>query len=90
MTYTVDIFSLRQSSSFTTYFGPEAQFFLFSDVRFDQTSNSGYYFLDSDEGVWNTGADRGGKNLGYRPRYKEVISRCRHSTRCRMCARRSC
>jgi glutamine synthetase len=55
----------------TAYFGPEAEFFLFSDVRFDQTSNSGYYFLDSDEAVWNSGADRGGKNLGYRPRYKE-------------------
>ena len=40
-------------------------------MRFDQTSHSGYYFLDSDEGIWNSGADRGGKNLGYRPRYKE-------------------
>jgi glutamine synthetase len=55
----------------TAYFGPEAEFFLFNDVRFDQTSNSGYYFIDSDEGIWNSGADRGGKNLGYRPRYKE-------------------
>jgi glutamine synthetase len=55
----------------TAYFGPEAEFFLFNDVRFDQTSNSGYYFVDSDEGIWNSGADRGGKNLGYRPRYKE-------------------
>ena len=55
----------------TAYFGPEAEFFLFNDIRFDQTSNSGYYFIDSDEGIWNSGADRGGKNLGYRPRYKE-------------------
>lgn len=55
----------------TAYFGPEAEFFLFSDVRFDQTSHSGYYFLDSDEGIWNSGADRGGGNLAYRPRYKE-------------------
>jgi glutamine synthetase len=54
----------------TAYFGPEAEFFLFNDVRFDQTSHSGYYFLDSDEGIWNSGAN-GGKNLGYRPRYKE-------------------
>src|SRR6266487_3711282 len=55
----------------TAYFGPEAEFFIFNDIRFDQTSNSGYYFIDSDEGIWNSGADRGGKNLGYRPRYKE-------------------
>jgi glutamine synthetase len=53
------------------YFGPEAEFFIFNDIRFDQTSNSGYYFIDSDEGIWNSGADRSGKNLGYRPRYKE-------------------
>jgi len=55
----------------TAYFGPEAEFYIFNDIRFDQTSNSGYYFIDSDEGIWNSGADRGGKNLGYRPRYKE-------------------
>jgi glutamine synthetase len=55
----------------TAYFGPEAEFFLFNNIRFDQTSNSGYYFIDSDEGIWNSGADNGGKNLGYRPRYKE-------------------
>jgi glutamine synthetase len=55
----------------TAYFGPEAEFFLFNDVRFDQTSHSGYYFLDSDEGVWNTGAVREGGNKGYRIRHKE-------------------
>jgi len=55
----------------TAYFGPEAEFFLFNDVRFDQTPNSGYYFLDSDEAIWNSGRDNGGKNLGYRPRAKE-------------------
>lgn len=60
----------------TAYFGPEAEFFLFSDVRFDQNSHSGYYFLDSDEGIWNSGADRGGKNLAYRPRYKEGYFPC--------------
>lgn len=55
----------------TSYFGPEAEFFLFNDVRFDQTSNSGYYFLDSNEGIWNTGAVREGGNMGYRVRNKE-------------------
>src|SRR5436853_5288453 len=44
----------------TAYFGPEAEFFIFNDIRFDQTSHSGYYFIDSDEGIWNSGADQGG------------------------------
>ena len=34
----------------TCFIGPEAEFFIFDDVRFDQTPNSGYYFLDSIEG----------------------------------------
>jgi glutamine synthetase len=55
----------------TAYFGPEAEFFIFDDVRFDQTNNSGFYQIDSDEGVWNTGRNEGGKNLGYKPRHKE-------------------
>ena len=51
-------------------FGPEAEFFIFDDVRFDQTHNSGYYYVDSVEGRWNSGRDEG-PNLGYKPRYKE-------------------
>ncbi|MCL4394054.1 MAG: type I glutamate--ammonia ligase [Chloroflexi bacterium] len=54
-----------------SYWGPEAEFFIFDNVRFDQTTHSGYYFIDSDEGVWNSGRDEGTKNLGHRPRYKE-------------------
>ncbi|RMD75924.1 MAG: glutamine synthetase, partial [Lentisphaerae bacterium] len=54
----------------TPFFGPEAEFFIFDDVRFDQNEHSGYYFLDSIEGRWNTGRDEG-PNLGYKPRYKE-------------------
>ena len=54
----------------TAFFGPEAEFFIFDDVRFDQNENSGYYFVDSVEGRWNTGADEM-PNLGYKPRYKE-------------------
>lgn len=52
------------------YFGPEAEFFIFDDIRFDQNEHSGYYFLDSVEGRWNTGRDEN-PNLGYKPRYKE-------------------
>ncbi len=54
----------------TAFFGPEAEFFIFDDIRFDQTSHSGYYYLDSIEGAWNTGRDEK-PNLGYKPRYKE-------------------
>jgi glutamine synthetase len=57
-----------------SYWGPEAEHFIFDSARFDQTSNSGYYFVDSDEGIWNSGSEKslkGGPNLAYRPRYKE-------------------
>jgi glutamine synthetase len=55
----------------TIYVGPEAEFFIFDDVRFDQTVNSGYYYVDSVEGRWNSGRKEDGGNLGYKPRYKE-------------------
>jgi len=54
----------------TVFFGPEAEFFVFDDVRFDSKPNSSFYFVDSVEGRWNTGADES-PNLGYKPRYKE-------------------
>lgn len=54
----------------TAYFGPEAEFFIFDDIRFDQNSHSGYYFIDSIEGIWNSGRDEK-PNLGYKPRHKE-------------------
>jgi len=55
----------------TIYVGPEAEFFIFDDVRFDQTVNSGYYYVDSVEGRWNSGRKEDSGNLGYKPRYKE-------------------
>ncbi len=54
----------------TAFFGPEAEFFIFDDVRFDQNSHEGYYYVDSIEGRWNSGRAEG-PNLGYKPRYKE-------------------
>jgi glutamine synthetase len=54
----------------TAYFGPEAEFFIFDDVRFDQNAHEGYYYIDSIEGQWNSGRDEK-PNLGYKPRYKE-------------------
>jgi glutamine synthetase len=53
----------------TSYWGPEAEFFIFDQARYDQTSHSGYYHIDSDEGVWNMGQD--GINLGGKIRHKE-------------------
>ena len=57
-----------------SYWGPELEFFIFDTARFDQNTRSAYYFVDSDEGVWNSGSELtlGGElNPGYRPRYKE-------------------
>ncbi|MCG6133640.1 MAG: type I glutamate--ammonia ligase [Nostoc sp. LLA-1] len=54
----------------TAFFGPEAEFFIFDDVRFDQNSHEGYYHVDSVEGRWNSGKKES-PNLGYKPRFKE-------------------
>ncbi|MDA0691876.1 MAG: type I glutamate--ammonia ligase [Nitrospinae bacterium] len=54
----------------TAYFGPEAEFFIFDDVRYDLASNHSFYQVDSEEGTWNTGSDDG-PNLGHKPRHKE-------------------
>jgi len=55
----------------TSYWGPEMEFFIFNDIRFDQAENFGFYFIDSIEGEWNSGRDEK-PNLGYKPRYKEA------------------
>ena len=54
----------------TVYFGPEAEFFIIDDIRFDQNEHCGYYYVDSVEGRWNSGREEN-PNLGYKPRYKE-------------------
>jgi glutamine synthetase len=53
-----------------SYWGPEAEFYIFDSVRYDQTAHSGYYYVDSVEGIWNTGSEAG-PNLGYKLRHKE-------------------
>lgn len=53
-----------------SFWGPEMEFFIFNDIRFDQKENCGYYFVDSIEGEWNSGREES-PNLGYKPRYKE-------------------
>ena len=54
----------------TAYFGPEAEFFIFDDVRYDTQMNKGYYFLDSLEGPYNSGTEYEAGNLGHRPAVK--------------------
>jgi glutamine synthetase len=54
----------------TSYFGAEAEFYILDSIRYDQNAYSGYYYLDSIEGAWNSGADEPGGNKGYKPRYK--------------------
>jgi glutamine synthetase len=55
----------------TSYWGPEAEGYIFNSVRFDQNAHEGYYHIDSDEGIWNSGRDGGMPNQGHRPRHKE-------------------
>jgi len=52
------------------YFGPEAEFFVFDDVRFAQDERSGFYRIDSREGFWNSGAEER-PNLAHKPRFRE-------------------
>ena len=55
----------------TSYWGPEAEFYIFDSARFAQNQHSAFYFVDSVEGAWNSGAEEDGRNLAYKPRYKE-------------------
>ncbi|ACZ85598.1 MULTISPECIES: type I glutamate--ammonia ligase [Streptosporangium] len=54
----------------TVFFGPEAEFYIFDDVRFETNAHSSYYHIDSIEGAWNSGKAQEGGNLGYKPRFK--------------------
>lgn len=54
----------------TCYVGPELEFFIFDDIRYDQSPNYGFYYIDSIEGQWNRGREEK-PNLGYKLRYKE-------------------
>jgi len=54
----------------TAYFGPEAEFYIFDSARFQTSQSSGYYYIDSIEGAWNTGREEAGGNLAYKPPYK--------------------
>jgi len=70
----------------TAYFGAEAEFFIFDNVRFDQTPNSGFYFIDAEEGRWNSGREH--NNWVIVRDTKRVTSRCRRRIITRICAAR--
>ena len=53
----------------TAFFGPEAEFYVFDSIQYDQNPHSAFHFIDSVEGAWNSGTDEG-PNLGYKPPYK--------------------
>lgn len=57
------------------WFAPEVDFFVFDEVRFDQSRNSGFYIVDSVEGSWNSGRDEQ-PNLGYKPRSRGGALAC--------------
>ncbi len=59
----------------TAYFGPEAEFFVFDDVRYEQSSQAGFYYLDSSEAQWNRGRVES-PNLGHKVRHKEGYFPC--------------
>ena len=53
----------------TAYFAPEAEFYIFDNVRFETSANSSFYHIDSTAGAWNTGSEHE-DNRGYKVRYK--------------------
>jgi len=65
-----EIYLVKTGIADTAYFGPEAEFFILDDIRFDQSYNYGFYYVDSIEGFWNSGKEEN-PNLGHKPRYKE-------------------
>src|SRR3990172_1958936 len=65
-----EAYLIKTGIATTSYWGPEAEFYVFDDVRYDYTPNSSMHRVDSREGSWNTGKDES-PNLGYKPRYKE-------------------
>src|SRR6266446_6604683 len=63
----------------TAYFGAEAEFFIFDNIRFDQNQHSGFYFIDAEEGRWNSGRAT-----------RKATSRCRPPITIRTCAPKWC
>jgi len=84
-----EAYLVKSGIATTAYFGPEAEFYIFNSVRFDQNAHEGYYYIDSEERHLELGDQRRAQP---RPSAgtKRAISRCRRWTGCRTCAPRSC
>ena len=54
----------------TAYFGPEAEFYVFDDVRYESKPQGSFYSIDSIEGAWNSGRQEDGGNLAYKTPFK--------------------
>jgi glutamine synthetase len=54
----------------TAFFAPEAEFFIFDDVRYENKQNTAYHFIDSSEAAWNSGREEAGGNLANKTPYK--------------------
>ncbi|MGB7962133.1 MAG: type I glutamate--ammonia ligase [Propionicimonas sp.] len=54
----------------TAFFAPEAEFYIFDSARFETKQNASFYYIDSEAGAWNTGAEEEGGNRGYKVKYK--------------------
>ena len=72
----------------TAYFGAEAEFFIFDNVRFDQREQHGFYFIDAEEGRWNSGREE--NNWDIVRDTKKDISRSLPPTTTRTCAAKWC
>ena len=73
----------------TSYWGPEAEFYIFDSVRYDQTAHSGYYYVDSVEGIWNSGRDEGTESRLQAAPQGRLLPGAALRSRCRTSARRS-
>ena len=73
----------------TAFFGPEAEFFIFDDIKFDSGKNFAFYEIDSVEGTWNTGREEG-PNSATSPGTRKATSRFRPWTSSRTCVPRWC
>ena len=67
----------------TGFIGPEAEFFIFDDIRYRSDPQNSAFSIDSVEGIWNTARDEG-PNLGYKSRVKEGYFPVPHRTSSRI------
>ncbi|HLM74481.1 MAG TPA: type I glutamate--ammonia ligase, partial [Polyangiaceae bacterium] len=82
-----EIYLLGTGLADTAFFGPEAEFFVFDSIRYENTPRGAFYEIDSDEAAWNTG--KAGPNLGHKIRSKEGYfpvppNDCLHNLRAEM------